>query len=157
VKKVNKITQAFTYNGEPQWPDSVVVETKDAGTITMKHDGNGKYSSEGEKSVAISVANNVEKGSATVTAIGSDNKAKKTTFKIAAVDLSTASTDDLTITAAAAKYTSKGATTTVEVSYKGLDLIEGQDYTVKYAYANKKNAGENAGNVTITGKGNFAK
>ena len=157
VKKIEKITESFTFDGEPKYPATITVTPKTGSAVVLTSNGDGSYTTDGDKTAVITVANNVNKGSATITAFGADGKAKKATFKIAAVDLSKASEDDLTIEVEAAPYAVKGAKASVAVSYKGLDLVEGQDYTVAYGYTNRKGAGENAGNVTITGKGNFTK
>ncbi len=160
VKKIAKITGTYTYNGLPQYPASVTVTT-DAGDVTLTGDGAGNYTTESDKTVAISISNNVNAGTATVAATGADGKTKKTTFKIAKADLSTAGTK-LAIDVSDTAYAVKGAVPEVSVTYTpddgpAIELIKGQDYAVSVKYANNKNAAE--GNaVTITGKGtNFTK
>lgn len=160
VKKVDKIAEKFSYDGTAKYPAKIGV-TADGVVITMEYDeASGMYinNADGGKQVIVSVENNVNKGTANVYVSGADGKAKKTTFKIDAVDLSKASAEDLIIEAEEDPvYAVSGATAKLNVTYKDMTLVEGRDYTVKYKYLNKKNAGEKAAEVTITGKNNFTK
>ena len=49
-------------------------------------------------------------------------------------------------------YTGSAIAPTAKLTYNGMTLVSGRDYTVKYA--NNKNAG--TGTITFTGKGNYA-
>ena len=150
---------AVTYSGNAWAPESIVVTDTSNADVTLELQADGSYASEDGKTTAISIANNVNKGTATVTALNDKSKAVKKTFKIAAVDLSKATEEVLTFAPDDAVYATKGAVpANLNVKYGDLDLVLGQDYTVKYTYASKtKDAGEKAGSFVITGKGNFAK
>ena len=155
IKSVKASKDGYTYDGTAKYPKTLTIKTKNDGEITATYDADaGEYTlNDGAKNVMIVVTNNINKGSGTVAVTGADKKTKKTTFPIKAADLSTASTEDLTINVDPAIYAVKGAIPAVEVSYKGLDLTEGADYTVKY----KNNKAVGTATATITGKGNFAK
>ena len=154
VKGFEKITGNYVYTGEAQYPAQIIVKT-DAGNILLKSDGDGSYTAEGSKTVVISVVNNVNKGTATVAATGSDGKTKKTTFKIAAADLtSIRGTGDLAVDIEPGVYAIKGAAPgKLKLEYNGRKLVAGMDYTVKCSYSNKDKTG--TGTVTIKGKGNL--
>jgi hypothetical protein len=115
----------------------------------MTHEGDGVYTTEGEKTVAITITNNINKGTATVAATGADGKTKKKSFKITAANLPTEGFE-----AAEAVFAVKGAKpATITGEFNGKTIVLGQDFTIKKANNNKA-AGE--GNVIIKGKGNFA-
>ena len=149
---------APAYDGNAWTPEEITVTDANGADVVLKLQADGTYASEDSKTTAISIANNVNKGSATVSAINAKGKVVKKTFKIAAANLAAASESDLTFDPDEAVYAAKGAVpANLNVEYKGQELVLGQDYTVKYSYASKtKDAGEKAGMFTITGKGNFA-
>lgn len=149
VKKIAKIDFKPVYTGEAQYPETLSVTAKDKSVITLTHEGDGVYTTEGEKTVAITITNNVNKGTATVAATGADGKTKKKSFKITAAQLPTEGYE-----AAAAVFAVKGAKPAVITGeFNGKTIVLGQDFTIKKANNNKA-AGE--GNVIIKGKGNFA-
>ena len=154
IKSVKASKDGYTYDGTAKYPKTLTIKTADGEiTATLNSSEDGYDLPEGAKNVMIVVTNNINKGSGTVAVTGADKKTKKTTFPIKAADLKAASAEDLTITVDPAVYAVKGAIPAVEVSYKGLDLTEGADYTVKY----KNNKAVGTATATITGKGNFAK
>jgi len=65
------------------------------------------------------------------------------------IDISTCTVSDIE----AKPYTSKQITPAVSVNCEGSDLTENTDYTV--SYGTNRNAGTNAGNIIIIGKGNY--
>lgn len=121
----------------------------------MKHVGDGIYSADGDtKSVIVAVANNVNKGKATVVITGSKSVIKKS-FKINAADISKAKievVDD-------AAFAVKGAKPEIKVTYQAsedddeIELAEGMDY--KVTYKNFKAVG--SASFILKGKGNFSK
>ena len=149
VKKIDKINFKPVYTGEAQYPETLSVTAKDKSVLTLTHEGDGVYTTEGEKTVAITITNNVNKGTATVAATGADGKTKKKSFKIAAAQLPTEGYE-----AAAAVFAVKGAKPAVITGeFNGKTIVLGQDFVIKKANNNKA-AGE--ANVEIKGKGNFA-
>ena len=158
VKKItlDKKANECTYDGTEKFPKSFTVTTSTGAIIKYEGDGTTMPTPTEAPSeeVVISISNNINKGSATVTATGSDNKIKKATFKINAASL--ASTTDVTWTPDDAVWAVKGATTNINAQYGTNDLVLGQDYTVKWSYATKgKDAGEKAGKFVLKGKGNY--
>lgn len=158
--KVEKEASPLTYDGTPKYPTKLTIKTADKKTITATFE-DGEYTfSDTEKAIKIVVSNNIAKGSGTVAVYGSNfAKPVKKNFAIKAADLSKLG-ENLEIVAGSAEYTKKGAKAGVYVTYDNgtevLELVEGRDYTVKYAYSNKKNAGESAGSAYIQGKGNYS-
>ena len=150
----------YYYNGEAQYPETFEIKYKGESTPTKyTGDGSGNYSTEdGERPVAVSFSNNVNKGSATILVTGASVKGKATTlkktFSIKAATLSkvsvTVETDN--------SWAVKGATPSVaavwtdEKTGNTIDLVEGQDF--KVTYANNKKVNTSAA-VKLTGKGNF--
>ena len=146
VKSIAKISFKPAYTGEAQYPETLVVKTKD-GDLTMTHVADGEYTSSTDKTVAITVANNVNKGTAVVAATGADGKTKKKTFKITPAQLPTDG-----YTAAAAVYAVKGAKpASITGEFGNTTIVLGQDFTAKYS--NNKAVG--TGTATLKGKGNF--
>lgn len=149
-----------TYNGNTWTPEQITVTDASGADVVLKLQSDGTYANEdGTKTTAISIANNVNKGSATVSALKANGSVVKKTFKINAVDFTAVSSGDLTFDPDDAVWAAKGAVpANLNVEYKGMELVLGQDYTVKYTYTTKtKDAGDKAGKFTITGKGNFTK
>ena len=165
--KIAKI-DAVPYTGEYLHPDFTLT-LKNESAVTYRYDEvtenyyvlqNGTLTSE-PLPVNWALSNNRNKGTATLLLTGKDgtnNKPTtvKTTFKINAVDLSKASNVVVTVVDEPKniKYSVKGTTPKVEVKVGGTILIDGTDYTVKYA-SNKKVT--DSAKITITGKGNYAK
>lgn len=163
---------ATTKKGKPQYPDFTLTRKVDNTPITETYTYNEtkkgyELADDGpdkETPIAadVAVSNNVNKGTATILIRGEKVNGKvtsaKKTFKIAAVDMSKASSEDLKAEVIdkdkKVEYAVKGAAASVKVTYKGIVLKEGRDYTVKYA-KNKKITPE--ATITVTGKGNFAK
>ena len=154
VKKVDK-PAAMVYTGEPLYPATITVTLADKSTVTLTGDDSGNYTSSG-KDLIVVVSNNVNKGSGIVAVTGSDGVTKSATFKINPVDLSgalaTGGDFDVTI-GEEAEYRVKGTRPDIAISYNGIDLVEGQDFTVKSTGKSVSKAAK----VTITGKGNFTK
>ena len=147
VKGISKIDFKPAYTGEAQYPEKLTVNTSE-GNITLTYDGNGEYVSSGAKTVVISVVNNVNKGTATVAAIGADGKAKKKTFKI-----TTANLPKEGYVVGDAVYAVKGAVpASITGEFNDTAVVLGQDFTVKYS----GNTAAGTGTATLKGKGNFA-
>ena len=150
IKTITISEKSFEYNGHPQYPKTITVEMKDKTKMVFELNENGEYvkTSEGETTVALSISNNINKGTATLLVSGKD-KTKKVSFKINAVEISKAefTVDDAT-------WGVKAENVKVYGKLGDLDLVEGQDFKVKFT---AKNAGNGAGNVKISGKGNFKK
>jgi hypothetical protein len=162
VKSVKVASKdGFTYDGTEKYPKTLTIKTSE-GDVTAEWDGSSYgLNVDSTKELKIVVTDNIKKGSGVVAVYGNNGKGafvtKTATFSIKPCDLSTVSVEDLTITPDAVAWAVKGATPAVEVSYKGDVLVEGRDYTLSWKYTNKKNAGENAGEVTVKGKNNFTK
>ncbi len=142
--------ETHIYNGEAQYPSAIELKLKGGSYQTFKlEDGFND-----EIPATITYSNNVNKGSATIALTGSDGTTIKKTFAIKALDMS-ANAKDFTVTLPEdTDWQVKGATPPVYVEWNGRTLIEGEDFTVKYA--NNKAIGT-AASVTITGKNNFTK
>ncbi|MCH5249132.1 MAG: InlB B-repeat-containing protein [Lachnospiraceae bacterium] len=164
--KIDKI-EPMDFNGEEQYPDfKLTLSGKSA--VTYRYDNGNYYKVEsGAITTEIlpanwALSNNRNKGTATLLLtgkVGTNKKATtvKKTFKINAIDLSKVKASDIDVKVLdeeAIYYSVKGATPKVEVTVNGAELIEGTDYTVKYS-ANKTVT--KSANITITGKGNYAK
>lgn len=157
VNGFGKIAQQ-TYTGSPIYPETIEVKLKDKTVVTMKSNGDGTYSNSdtsSTKELLVVVTNNVNKGSATVAATGSNGVTKTTTFKINAKSMEGANATgtlgnpfEVTISDSA-DYKIKNTTPEVSIKYNGDELVAGQDYTAKFD--SKK------GKVTVTGKNNFTK
>ncbi|MBO4524486.1 MAG: hypothetical protein J5723_07400, partial [Ruminococcus sp.] len=152
VKKVKLSEKEFTYDGTAKYPATVTVILKDKTEIVYTYNGDGGYDTDNEKKVGLSICNNVKKGTATVGAIGSGDKAaKKATFTIKAADISTAefeiSAVDWAVKAATPEI--KG---TIKLGEEEVELVAGQDYKVTFT---AKDAGKGTGIAKISGKGNF--
>ncbi|MBR5407856.1 MAG: hypothetical protein IK111_09505 [Lachnospiraceae bacterium] len=162
-----KITEvspaAFVYNGEAQFPASITLKLKNGNAVTYTGtDGKNYVDADGnELPAVVTFSGNVDKGTATVLLSGKQDakKATKTTtvkktFKINAVDLSKAGTQDLVVTVdEKVEWAAKGAQPDVKVEYKGKELMAGQDYKVSY----KNNKKIQEAQIDLSGKGNYAK
>ena len=157
VNGFGKIAQQ-TYTGSPIYPETIDVKLKDKTVVTMKSNGDGTYSNSdtsSTKELLVVVTNNVNKGSATVAATGSNGVTKTTTFKINAKSMEGANATgtlgnpfEVSIDESV-DYRIKNTTPEVSIKYNGDELVEGQDFTAKFDA--KK------GKVTVTGKNNFTK
>nr|MCR4922573.1 Ig-like domain-containing protein [Lachnospiraceae bacterium] len=154
-----KKPEAVTYTGEELYPESLQLTFNKKNSITYYLNDEGTYETENGDTIPaiVAISNNVNKGTASILLAGSDNTSVKSTFKINPVDLSKAAEGDLNIEVEEGIYAVKGAVPVVTVTYKGQELAEGLDYSIKYSYNNNKNVGNAAGKVLITGKGNFSK
>ena len=153
VKSIAPISGKFTYNGEPQYPDTLRVTLTDNSVVNLKHTQDGRYVTDGNgKNVVISVCNNTDKGKAVIAAVGKDRKVRTGSFRIAAAQMSKAEfAKDIKAT-----YSVKGATPDDLKVYlnngkNNVELIEGQDF--KAVYKNNRSAG--TGEIILTGRGNF--
>ena len=159
---VKSVVLGFTttpvYNGEEWYPDTITVDGNG-----FSHSSGDSYTTDTTANYVFTFSSNVDAGTATVGVTGQDGKTKKKTFKINKVDLSKVSTANLEISPADAEWTVKGAVPATTVTYtpeggSAITLVEGQDYTLKVNYADKKKNVAEGNTVTITGKGaNFAK
>ena len=151
VSKVSVNNKKFTYNGRAQYPSEVTVTLKDKSTIVYKVDEDGNFTTESEKEVGLSFANNINKGTATVAAMGSDGKVKKASYTIAAAEIASAEFE-----ISAVDWAVKAATpeikATIKLGDEIVELVAGQDYKVSFK---AKEAGEGKGTAKISGKGNF--
>ena len=151
VSKVSVNNKKFTYNGRAQYPSEVTVTLKDKSTIVYKVDEDGNFTTESEKEVGLSFANNINKGTATVAVMGSDGKVKKASYTIAAAEIASAEFE-----ISAVDWAVKPATPEIKATIKLGDeivgLVAGQDYKVSFE---AKEAGEGKGTAKISGKGNF--
>ncbi|MBR6256320.1 MAG: hypothetical protein IKR23_02990 [Lachnospiraceae bacterium] len=151
VSKVSVNIKKFTYNGKAQYPSEVTVTLKDKSTIVYKVEEDGSFTTESEKEVGLSFSNNINKGTATVAAIGSDGKVKKASYTIAAAEIGSAEFE-----ISAVDWAVKAATpeikATIKLGDEDVELVAGQDYKVSFK---AKEAGENKGTAKISGKGNF--
>ena len=133
-----------TYTGKAIEQDAKLVLTKADETKVNLVSG---------KDYTVTYKNNLKKGTATVTFTGNGSAgytgSVKKTFKIAAANL----TDSMVASIGDVPYAKAGATADAKVvlTYNGIKLIKGKDYTLKYT--DNKDLGE--ATVTITGKGNF--
>ena len=146
IKKVDKT--GLVYTGEAVYPKSIVVKT-DKGDITMTLGTDGEYTSSNEgQTVVLTFSNNVNKGTATVAATGSDGKTKKKSFSIKAAQLPTAND---AYEAVDAVYAAKGISfTTITGTFNDNDIFYGKDFKVK-----KMKADNGVAEVTLKGNGNF--
>ena len=148
VSKVKLSEKKFTYDGTAHYPSTITVTLKDKSEIVYTYDEIvGCYTTNSEKKVGLSVANNVNKGTATVSAIGSDGKVKRAAFKIEAMEIA-----DAVFTIEAVDWAVKAATPKITAVLNGMELVAGQDYKVSFR---AKEAGEGKGVAKISGKGNF--
>ena len=100
----------------------------------------------------VSYENNVNAGTATVTAAGTGNYTGKV-IKTFAINPA-AITDDMVTLGESPSYTGSEVMADVTVTWNGTALTENTDYTC--AYSNNVNVGTDTATVTITGSGNFA-
>ena len=150
----------YYYNGEAQYPETFTIKYKgESAVTTYTGDGDGNYTTEeGDRPVAVSFSNNVNKGSATILVTGASVNGKATTLKksftIKAATLSKVSVTVETANSWAVKGStpSVAAVWTDEKTGNTIDLVEGQDFKVTYAKNKKVNT---SATVKITGKGNF--
>jgi hypothetical protein len=149
IKKVSVSEKNFTYNGKAQYPATVTVELKDKTKIVYTVDEDGSFDTDSDKKVGLSFSNNINKGTATVAAMGSDGKVKKASYKIAAADISTAT---FVVDEATWAVKPEVAKVTATFGDDEMELVAGQDFKVTYT---AKAAGDAAGSAKISGKGNF--
>lgn len=149
IKKVSVSEKNFTYNGKAQYPATVTVELKDKTKIVYTVDEDGSFDTDSDKKVGLSFSNNINKGTATVAAMGSDGKVKKASYKIAAADISTAT---FVVDEATWAVKPEAAKVTATFGDDEMELVAGQDFKVTYT---AKAAGDAAGSAKISGKGNF--
>lgn len=161
VKSV-KVTSkdGFTYDGTEKYPATLAIKTSE-GDVTATWDGSSyDLNVDSTKELKIVVTDNIKKGSGVVSVYGNNGKddfvTKTATFSIKPCDLSTAG-NKLSVTAKPAVWAVKGAKAEVTVEFMDETLVEGRDYTLSWSYTNKKNAGTDAGKVTVKGKNNFTK
>ncbi len=163
--KITFTTKSYQYTGSYIYPDVVNLKLKGQKVATAyTFNGTDYVNAEGDNLPGVwTVSNNLNKGTATFLLSGKKvtkgnktvNSSAKATYSIKAADLSKASAEDLVITVdEKATWAVKGAIPAVSVEYKGILLIEGQDYKVQLK-DNKKLG--TAATVTILGKGNFTK
>ena len=157
--KIKEKIDPKPYSGSAILPDFTIT-LKDNTTVAYTQNtdpsvkGLYKRTDGSAMNVNVAVSNNINKGTATILVTGKkDDKGKTTsvkkTFKITAVDISTAE-----VAVGEAVYAVSGAKPKVTVKYQGTPLTFGKDYTLKYA-KNKTAAAK--GTVTVVGKGNYAK
>ena len=133
-----------TYTGKAIEQDAKLVLTKADKTKVNLVSG---------KDYTVTYQNNLKKGTATMTFKGNADAgytgSVKKTFKINVANL----TDVNVASIGSVPYAKAGATADAKVvlTYNGIKLIKGKDYTLKYT--DNKDLGE--ATVTITGKGNF--
>ncbi|MBQ6149336.1 MAG: hypothetical protein IJI83_07335 [Oscillospiraceae bacterium] len=146
VKSVRASNDGLVYNGKAQYPSTVTVKT-DVGDIEYTVDKEGNYSTTSDKKVVLIFSNNVNKGSAVVSAVGLDGKVKKKTYKIKAAEIAGAEfkIDEVT-------WGVKTETPEITATFNGMELVAGQDFKVSLK---AKTAGDTAGTAKISGKGNF--
>ena len=142
--------QNTVYNGKQQTATPV---------LTIKNGKEEVILTEGVD-YTVTYQNNKNTGTATVifTGINGYYGTMKKTFKITPFDLKTDTAEQFKVESGiSTAFVKTGATPKPVITFNGTVLIEGKDYTLKYAN-NKKVAGAGdlkAPTVTITGKGNF--
>ena len=152
IKKIELSEKSFVYNGKYQYPTKITVTMKDKTEFVYEADEDGEYTKVGDVSgnVALSIANNKDKGTATLL-VSSSDKSKKKTFKITPALIETANFE---IADATWGVKAEQVAITATLGEDEIELIPGQDFKASYK---AKNAGEGAGEVKISGKGNFKK
>ena len=141
--EISKVSDV-TYTGKAIEQDAKLVRIKADGTKVDLVSG---------KDYTVTYQNNLKKGTATMTFKGNGNAgytgSVKKTFKINAANL----LDTTPTYPGSVPYAKAGATADekVELTYNGIKLMQGKDYTLKYT--DNKDLGD--ATVTITGKGNF--
>lgn len=134
--KFDKIADV-TYNGRNTRP-IVTIKTADGTQLQAGADYRLVYE------------NTVNKGTATVTVVGNGNYTgtKKLTYKILAKPL----TEEMISKVEEAVYTGNVVKPDITVTDGGVELVQGQDYTVSYS----KNKAVGTAMVTVKGKGNYS-
>lgn len=146
------------YNGRPQYmSDLKLTYTKKIGKQSVTSD-----LTIGENYL-VSYTNNTKTGKAqiTITGKGAYTGTIKKTFAIKAyaMDKDQSLKNPLVKVAVAGEnpYAKGGAKPAVKVTYKGMALTEGKDYTLKYSNNTKvTSSGAKPAMVTVVGKGNFS-
>lgn len=128
---------AYTYTGEWIFPD---MEVKVGDTVLKNFND---YS--------VRYYNSIDAGSAwaVITGIGNYSGEKKVDYKIAPKSVSELSP---TLSKTSYTYDGKAKTPDVSITYNGMTLVKGVDYTVSYS----NNTAVGTGKVTIVGKGNYS-
>lgn len=157
--------QTYTGRGINRLPGGA----EDTGILTVTDKASGKEITLWQNIDYIAVyRNNVNAGTANVTLVGVGRctGSKKLTYKILPRDLQGVEGEyvpaNITLAAAAVDYTGKAVTPSVSVTSRIGDanrtntLVQGKDFTVKYANNTKSSEGASKKpTVTITGKGNY--
>ncbi|WP_022779991.1 InlB B-repeat-containing protein [Butyrivibrio sp. AE3009] len=156
VKVILPKDVVYTYDGEAKYPEKFSLKVGKTVTEYTTTDGENYYDASGKALEAVvTFSNNVNAGTARMLLSGKNNaKGVATTtganFKIAAAPLN--ETDfAVTVDPTETQWAVKGATPSVELTWKGEALLAGRDFTVKYA----KNTKLGTATVTVKGKGNF--
>ncbi len=158
IKKITLSEKKFVYNGLAQYPQTVTIELKkDKLTLIATYNGKGGYDVEGlpeGETIAISVCNNVNKGTATLW-VGTKTKSEKKTFKITPALLENVYFPDNMTAVWATENTKVDGFAVLWKNGNGdeVELVEGQDFKASFKFP--KEAG--TGTIKLTGKGNFTK
>ena len=129
---------SLTYTGKVQTP--AVSVTLGGATLVQGRDYRATISPATVKAVGTY--------SVTVEGVGAYRGTLRGSFKVNAADISSAQIQAI----GSQNYTGKAVTPQPKVTWQGMTLVAGNDYSV--SYANNVNAG--AAKLVITGKGNFA-
>lgn len=149
----------LTYTGEPLYP-GITVTFKGGASMDLTYNESGSVyvaPNGNEFRANVAFSNNTDRGTATLALTGAKNaKGKPTvvkkTFRINPAGLSGGSGRTV-VEADDTDYAVKGAVPgKLRIICGGKELLQGQDYTVKYG-ANKKAA--QGVLITVTGKGNY--
>ncbi|MBD5484705.1 MAG: hypothetical protein HDR18_04150 [Lachnospiraceae bacterium] len=167
---IEGINAAYDYTGEPIYvskngnnPGTLTV-TRTKGVETPEELKEGEdYEVSYKTGKKLDEHTNVGTVTVTITGINAYTGSINKTFKITAVDLAKFGTLEapagLEFSALeAAKYTKTGAKPGItKLSFRGVDLVEKQDYTLTYQKNNKVEAvaGNKSATMIIKGKGNF--
>ncbi|MDC7294561.1 hypothetical protein NXH67_13670 [Butyrivibrio sp. DSM 10294] len=160
VKTLKISKDEHIFNGEAHYPSSIFLTLVGGSAVEYKLQEDGSYATASGEPIpaVVTVSNNVNKGSATITVRGKNNSKGKVTsksknFTIKAATLAAGKDGkDLEVEVEDAEWAVKGATPTITATWNGMPLIQGEDFTAKYVYAKNKLG---AASVKITGKGNF--
>ncbi|WP_022779838.1 hypothetical protein [Butyrivibrio sp. AE3009] len=161
IKGVKLDVKKYVYTGKPIYPSSITI--KDASgskTYTYDEDAEKYLSGSDEPNAVITVSNNINAGTAKITVTGKDNAKGKATSKSASFTITKAPLVlgkdgkdlEVALDPTEMQWQAKGAEPTATATWNGEELLQNQDFTVKYV-DNKKIG---TASVTITGKGNFS-
>lgn len=162
--KDGTFTAAYVYDGTPKKQSAIKVVDKDGNELKDIDSEEYAKKSASEKRAydcVISYSKNTNAGTATtiVTGVNGYSGVLKKTFRISAFDIKENAGGAVTISLSENTYAydKSGVTPEAVVSYNGLPLVKGSDYTV--SYLNNKTVNDGTGikkpTVKITGKGNF--